>query len=234
MKKTASKQPPTQPSSHPPAGTKGGARTNSHSRAAGRGAAHSRKRRAPLNIEWLKDFVSEMLAVEKAGLRLYDKALQELTHDELRDRLKRYYEQTQRHVEMCEEMLELAGAERDYLSAGAQLAEQKAEGLLSTEADQEQRDRNNLENLLLAETKCDADWELLSSIIGEIDDRQLRRGVRRMTGQVLRQERDHVKWVSDKVASLCLELAHRAGLSNNEERTEENEGELTGRASDRS
>ena len=122
------------------------------------------KGKCPLGAEWLKDFLSEMLAVEKGGVKLYEKALSELEHPELEQKLTDFLRQTERHVELCTEMLEAAAGDPNYQSPGAEAADHKAEGLLSTQVPAELTDLNNIENLVLAETKDHWDWEMLASV----------------------------------------------------------------------
>ncbi|MFZ2063265.1 MAG: hypothetical protein WAU82_19815 [Candidatus Binatus sp.] len=38
------------------------------------------RRGAAVSPEWIRNFLSEMLAVEKGGVKLYEKALSELEH----------------------------------------------------------------------------------------------------------------------------------------------------------
>jgi len=96
--------------------------------------ANSRRQRSSaVNPEWLRDFLSEMLPVEMGGVKLYEKALSELEHTEHEDKLGQFLQQTERHVELCAEMLEAAGGDSDYQSPGALAAEQKADGLLCAE-----------------------------------------------------------------------------------------------------
>src|SRR5277367_6104734 len=104
-----------------------GARQSSFSR------APQRKGQTPVGEEWLRDFLSEMLAVEKGGVKLYEKALSELEHSELEEKLNEFLQQTHRHVELCTSMLEAAGGDSGYQSPGAQAADHKANGLISTE-----------------------------------------------------------------------------------------------------
>ena len=85
--------------------------------------AGSRSRRGTaVSVEWLRNFLSEMLAVEKGGVKLYEKALSELDHSELEDKLTEFLNQTHRHVELCTSMLEAVGADSEYQSPGAQAA----------------------------------------------------------------------------------------------------------------
>lgn len=189
-----------------------------------------------ISEKWLHDFLSEMHAVEQGGEKLYRKALDQLEHDELRRQLERFHEQTERHVELCIEMMRAAGIEQDYMSPTAKAAEQKAEGLLSTEveADLAQappvisaregserdfnqltslRDQNNIENLVLAETKDHWNWEMLSSIAGKIRERELKNVVRKAVSEVRKQERDHLKWAQDTLSKLAMEKAQQPDVT---------------------
>jgi rubrerythrin len=166
-----------------------------------------RKRQMPLGEEWLKDFLSEMLAVEKGGVKLYEKALKELEHSELEQKLSDFLRQTQRHVELCMELLEAAAGDPDYQSPGAEAAEQKAEGLLSTQVPPELTDLNNIENLVLAETKDNWNWEMLSSVASKIGDPELKRMASKAIREVRKQEQTHVNWNEQTLTKLAREAA---------------------------
>src|SRR5438132_1401397 len=86
-------------------------RTSRRSAPSAPARSRSRSRAVHLNQEWFRTFLSEMLAVERGGVQLYEKALEQLTHDDLRPKLEQFHQQTERHVELCEEMLNTAGAE---------------------------------------------------------------------------------------------------------------------------
>jgi rubrerythrin len=200
-------------------------RTHSNGRptARKRPSRPSRSRsRAPLNHEWLNQFLSEMLAVEQGGVELYDRALEELGHDDLRPKLELFHEQTQRHVELCKEMLNAAGGDESEMSPGAEAAEHKAQGLLSAEVPPELKDINNLENLVLAETKDHWNWELLGSLMDRIEERDLKKVVSRAVREVRRQENDHLTWSQKMLTRLGTEAAQRQpGMEEGEESEEE-------------
>ena len=164
---------------------------------------------SPLNHDWLKQFFSEMLAVERGGVELYDRALEQLAHDDLRTKLEQFHEQTERHVELCEEMLNAAGANEDEMSPAAEAAEHKAQGLLSADVPEEMRDINNLENLVLAETKDHWNWELLGSLMERIEERDLKKVVSRAVREVRKQENDHLTWSQKMLTRLATEAAHK-------------------------
>jgi rubrerythrin len=163
---------------------------------------------AKVNPEWLKNFLTEMLAVERGGVQLYEKALEELSHEDLRNKLEQFHEQTQRHVELCEEMLEAAGGE-EGMSPGAEAAEHKAQGLMTAEVPEEMADINNLENLVLAETKDNWNWETLGALMQKIDDGELKKTVSRAVREVRRQENDHLKWNEKALTQVAMEAAHQ-------------------------
>jgi rubrerythrin len=198
----------------------GSAGPSRNNRARGRARSRAHKN---VNLEWLHNFMSEMLAVERGGVQLYEKALEELTHEDLRPKLEQFLEQTHRHVEICERMLEQAGVESDMQSPGAEAAEQKARGLMSAEAPAEMADKNNLENLVLAETKDHWNWEMLASLMEDIEERELKRTVKQSVREVQRQERDHLAWTQKMVTRLATEEARR--MPEQEETEEESESE---------
>jgi rubrerythrin len=204
----------------------GDSRNSSSSRStAGRssGSRSKGKGSASLNSEWLHNFLSEMLAVERGGVQLYEKALEELAHDELRTKLKQFHEQTERHVELCEELLSASGADENSASPGAQAAEHKAQGLISAEVPEEMADLNNIENLVLAETKDHWNWEMLGSLMDEIGDRDLKKAVSRAVREVRKQEGDHVAWNQKTLTKLATEAAHQAQDAEETEEPEEDE-----------
>jgi rubrerythrin len=186
------------------------------SASAGRG-----RRGSEVSVEWTRNFLSEMLAVEKGGVKLYEKALSELEHSELEDKLSEFLRQTHRHVELCTSMLEAVGGDPDYQSPGAQAAEHKAEGLISTQVPAEMQDLNNIENLVLAETKDHWNWEMLASIAPKIGDIELKRAATKAISEVRRQEKTHVDWNEKTLSKLAMESAMRPAAEDSESEAED-------------
>jgi hypothetical protein len=168
----------------------------------------SRKRtKRKLSPDWLKDFLSEMLTVERGGVKLYQKALSELQHPELKERLTIFLHQTERHVELCTDMLTAADSDSEYRSPGARAADHKANGLMSAKVPPKLVELNNLENLVLAETKDHWNWEMLASVIPTIMDPELKRLAKRATTEVRSQEKSHLKWSEQTLTKLAMEVA---------------------------
>jgi rubrerythrin len=183
----------------------------SHNGARPKARSGSRAQRSSsLNAEWLRDFLSEMLAVEKGGVKLYQKALNDLDHLEHKDKLDEFLRQTKRHVELCTEMLNAAGGDSDYQSPGAKAAEHKAEGLISTQVPAEMMDLNNIENLVLAETKDHWNWEMLASVAKKIGDAELKRMAAKAIAEVRKQEKLHLDWNEQTLSKLAMESSMQA------------------------
>jgi len=194
----------------------------SRSNAASRG-----HRGSTVSPEWLRNFLSEMLAVEKGGVKLYERALSDLEHSELEEKLSEFLRQTNRHVELCTSMLEAAGADADYQSPGAQAADHKANGLISTEVPPEMQDLNNIENLVLAETKDHWNWEMLASIAPKIEGAELKRAAMKAISEVRRQEKTHLDWNEKTLSKLALESAmHPAAHEMSEGQADDRDEEM--------
>jgi rubrerythrin len=189
----------------------------------GRSRGHS----ARLNSTWLKEFLVEMHAVEEGGTQLYEKALDELQHEKYRSQLETFLQQTQRHVQLCEELMEAASMSRDSSSPGAEAAEHKAEGLISAVVPEHLNDVNNFENLVLAETKDHWNWTMLSSIMDQIPDADLKKAVKGAVREVAKQEVDHLQKMQRALTDVATELARLAGPDeqSEQEAEEEEEGE---------
>jgi ferritin-like metal-binding protein YciE len=193
-----------------------------------RSTCGSRGRRgSEVSVEWLRNFLSEMLAVEKGGVKLYERALNDLEHSELEDKLKEFLNQTHRHVELCTSMLEAVGADADFQSPGAQAAEHKANGLITAEVPPEMQDLNNIENLVLAETKDHWNWEMLASIAPKIGDPELKRAATKAVSEVRRQEKTHLDWNEKTLSKLAMESAmHPPAREMSESEAEDRDEEI--------
>ncbi|MBF6569396.1 MAG: ferritin-like domain-containing protein [Candidatus Binataceae bacterium] len=205
----------TQRASHNVKSSVGASATSRHP-----GSDSMHKSSAP-NPQFLKDFISQMLAVEQGGVKLYERALSELAHEELRDQLETFRAQTEHHVELCEEMLRASGAEDDYLSPEAEAAEYKAEGLISTEVPEELCDMNNLENLVLAETKDHWNWEVLKSIASHIKEPELKQIAGKAVKDVFKEENDHVAWTQKMLTQVAMEMSQATANNDLDEDSDE-------------
>src|SRR5262245_7211900 len=98
-------------------------------------------------------------------------------------------------------------SERRPSERRCQAADNKAQGLISTKVPQELCDLNNIENLILAETKDLWNWELLASLEKKIVDPELKGIVTRAVRAVRTQEKTHLNWNERALTTLAREAA---------------------------
>ncbi len=164
----------------------------------------------------LMDKLSEFLTVENGGVELYANAIKIVRNREVKDKFREFHKQTMRHVEILTEIIEKLGGKPAYKSVGAKLAEAKAKALLKTMTDGKARtpaeaELNAIENIVIAETKDHADWELLGHIAHRSEDSRLSELLKPAVEEVEAQEDEHLHWTQKKMGELALAGIERNG-----------------------
>ena len=159
--------------------------------------------------EMLMDKLSEFLAVEKGGAKLYQTALQQVRDPDVLNKFREFYEQTKRHEEILTKVIRDLGGDPSYMSHGAKIAEQKAEALLKTMTmtdgmSPRQAELNAMENIILAETKDHADWVLLNKIAHRTSDSKISNILKPAVNEVEPQENEHLTWPTEAMTRLAL------------------------------
>jgi rubrerythrin len=162
----------------------------------------------------LMDLLSEFLAVEQGGEQLYEKALEQVFDSEVKTKFREFLKQTMTHQKVLTEIITKLGGDPRSQSRTAKIAAQKAEGLLRTMGDpglsRDQNQLNAMENIVLAETKDHADWELLGKIARQTTDNRLREVLAPAAKNVEQEEDEHLNWTRKKLGELQM-----AALSQN-------------------
>jgi len=157
----------------------------------------------------LMDKLSEFLMVEQGGLELYRVAAERCRTPDLRARFEEFGAQTAHHRVVLVRLIEQVGGDPSYISPCARVAQYKAAKLLETSMifdglSQQEVEMNDLENLLLAETKDTADWHLLDQLAQRIDDPQLAQAIRTAVAEVEPEEDEHLRWANEQCAAMGL------------------------------
>jgi rubrerythrin len=164
--------------------------------------------RATVKHEVLMDMLSEFLTVEKGGCQLYQHALARTSDPDVVNQYEIFLKQTMKHAELLTQAIQQLGGDPAYMSAGAQLAQTKAECLLKTMVSDGlnplMAELNMLENLVLAETKDQADWELLGKLSRLSTDEHVRDVLKPIVETVEPEEDDHLEWNKRKMAELAF------------------------------
>jgi rubrerythrin len=167
------------------------------------------EREAGVNNQVLLDKLSEYLMVEQCGWQLYRVVSERATDPELQAPYQEFGQETDRHRTILTGLIRDLGGDPDYVSPTARLAQAKSEALLgsalvSGPLSEAEREANDLENVLLAETKDHADWELLGQLADQLPNGKPRTAIEAAVAEVGPQEDEHLGWAQTKLAELGL------------------------------
>jgi rubrerythrin len=163
---------------------------------------------AKVNMRTLHEVLSEFLAVEVGGQKLYERALELVTDTEVRSKFREYHRQTVRHQKTLIDVIRKLNGNPQMPSAKAKVAAAKAQALLKTMGrsglSKDEAQLNAIENIVLAETKDHADWELLGKIVRQTTDSHLREVLRPAVHTVEQEEDEHLNWTRKKLGELQM------------------------------
>jgi rubrerythrin len=146
--------------------------------------------------------------VEQGGQELYEKALELVFDNEVKTRFREFLKQTITHQKVLTEIISKLGGNPHAQSRTAKIASQKAQALLRTMGDpglsRDQNQLNAMENIVLAETKDHADWELLGKITRQTTDARLREVLAPASKTVEQEEDEHLNWTRKKLGELQM------------------------------
>jgi rubrerythrin len=170
---------------------------------------------AHVNTGILHDLLSEFLAVEMGGQALYERALELVSDTEVRTKFRQFLKQTINHQKILADVIRKLGGNPSMQSPGAKVAAAKAQGLLRTMGraglSKDAAQLNAIENIVLAETKDHADWELLGKIVRQTTDSHLREVLGPAVDTVEQEEDEHLNWTRQKLGDLHMEALTKAG-----------------------
>ncbi|MBV8772209.1 MAG: ferritin-like domain-containing protein [Deltaproteobacteria bacterium] len=157
----------------------------------------------------LMEKLSEFLAVEKGGVKLYEAAIPQVRNPDVLTRFREFHQQTRKHVDILTRVIGALGGDPMHMSAGARVAEEKAQALLKTMSTPDslgpdEVEVNAIENIVIAETKDHADWQLLSHLARRSSDPKIRDILKPAVDEVEPEEDQHLSWTSEQMAQLSL------------------------------
>ena len=151
------------------------------------------------------------------GQKLYEKALTLVSDSEVRSKFREFHRQTLKHQLVLTDVIRRLGGNSRAQSPTAKVATEKAQALLkSMDAaglSKDQAELNAIENIVLAETKDHADWELIGKIARQATDDRLREVLGAAAGEIEQEEDEHLKWTRKKLGELQMEALVKGGNS---------------------
>src|SRR3984957_14504310 len=172
---------------------------------------------ARINRSTLMEVLSEFLAVETGGQKLYEKALGLDSDSEVRSKFHEFHRQTIKHQKVLTDVINKLGGNTRTQSPGAKVATEKAQALLRSMdgngLSKDQTELNAIENIVLAETKDHADWELMGKIARQSNDDRLREVLGAAASEVEQEEDEHLNWTRKKLGELQMEVLRKGARS---------------------
>jgi rubrerythrin len=169
-----------------------------------------------LNGPFLADLLSSFLAHEQCGFHLYRTAIALTSNPALKERYEEFCAETEEHIRIFEELIAACGGQPGYVSPAARLVEatdtkvHEAAILLPDGADPATLDLALLEAVVLAETKCHADWSLIQKLAGAMPDGAARNAFQKAVDEVEEQEDEHIRWARETWEQLIMTQAGAA------------------------
>ena len=178
---------------------------------------------ARINERTLMDALSEFLAVEMGGQKLYEKALGLVSDSEVRSKFREFHRQTIKHQKVLTDVIHRLGGNPRAQSPSAKVATEKAQALLRSMdrngLSKDQAELNAIENIVLAETKDHADWELIGKIARQATEDRLREILGAAASEVEQEEDEHLNWTRKKLGELQMEALTKGASSETKSET---------------
>jgi len=172
---------------------------------------------ARINERTLMDVLSEFLAVEMGGQKLYEKALGLVSDSEVRSKFREFHRQTLKHQKVLTDVIHRLGGNPRAQSPGAKVATEKAQALLRSMdrngLSKDQAELNAIENIVLAETKDHADWELIGKIARQATEDRVREILGAAASEVEQEEDEHLNWTRKRLGELQMEALTKGASS---------------------
>jgi bacterioferritin (cytochrome b1) len=158
---------------------------------------------AKKNVTKVIDLLSERLAFERSGVRLYDTLLSRLRASEdpalksLLGEVKEYREEEREHEEWLEEQIRALGGDANAVTEHAILVQAESEGVERVMR-RDQSIPHDFHALLTAELADNAGWDLLVQLAEEFGDSEAKKEFRKR----LDEEEKHLLFVRKTLLEL--------------------------------
>jgi rubrerythrin len=169
-----------------------------------------------LNGPFVADLLSDMLAHERSGARLYRSVAGRTNNPVLKQRYQHFGNETVEHVEILESLITELGGDPGYVSPAARATEKSGTALLEStfllagSIDLLSQELVMLDAVLLAEAKDHANWSCLAAMVEDLPGGDERDALQLAVDDVEVQEDEHLQWARDMRCSM-ISLQSRSG-----------------------
>ncbi len=157
----------------------------------------------------LANLLSAFAAHERCGVHLYRTVSTLTQYPDWRERYEEFKAQTEEHVRILSELITTLRGDPMYVSPLARMTQFTNTKLMESilldgSVDGLTRELTMIEAVLLAESKCHANWELLGQIAAQMRDATAARAIREAVEQVEDQEDEHLAWARENWQQMIL------------------------------
>jgi|GEM_PF-913966 len=163
-----------------------------------------------MNVPYLLDEMSAMLAHERCGRHLYKSVAGRTGNPMLKARYEQFGEETERHVQLLEALVTALGGDPLYVSPAARAVEGmdshllQSTYLLTGSVDLVVQERVMLDAVFVAETICHSNWQMLIAICEAMPEGPVRDEMQVVVDEVDDQEDEHLDWARSTREQLTL------------------------------
>jgi hypothetical protein len=163
---------------------------------------------------FLAGMLSACCALARGGVHLYRTVAGRTGNDLWRQRYEACGSETGEHVRILEDLIGHLHGDRQFVSPAARLEEARHLKLMEVAlvagcADMCLQELSDLEAVLDAARKSQANWSLLSKLAERLPEGETRNAIERAVGQVQSQADEHVRWAmatwQETMIRSCLE-----------------------------
>lgn len=156
------------------------------------------KQSATIQTEQLKELLLQTLETELGGVEVYQTALRCVQDARLRKEWEEYLSQTERHIEVAQNLLEKLEIDSEEETPGRGIVRHIGLSLVSAmdmalaAGDLAAAELVAAECVTLAETKDHQNWSLIAALAKEANDEELAAALKDAAGEVEEEEAEHL------------------------------------------
>lgn len=172
-----------------------------------------------MNTPFLADFLSAMLTHERCGRHLYRSVAGRTNNPMLKAKYEEFGGETERHVEVLEQLISAMGGNPNYVSPAARAVEGmdtkmvESTFLLAGSLDVMTAELAMLDAVFLAEAADHANWKSLGALCEQLPDGDLKSMMRSAVDEVEQDEDEHFGWAQSTRERLVLLQAESSAMA---------------------
>jgi len=156
-----------------------------------------------MNTAFFADLLSAMLTHERCGRHLYRSVQGRTNNPMLQAKYHEFGQETERHVEILEQLISQMGGNPNYVSPAARAVEGmdtklvESTFMLAGSVDLMTAEMAMLDAVFLAESADHANWKALAAVAEQLPSGSMRDAFEAAVGEVEQQEDRHLEWASE-------------------------------------